>query len=76
MLRDRAMDLSFGHDALECYTGLLKTLISSKETEVGSYASKNRIETVELSPSRVIGLSSIPSMEDAAARISRNSKDK
>lgn len=58
-LRDRAIDSTHQNDALADFLGLLKTLLHSDENDVGAFASKNCRDSCELSPSRIIGLSSL-----------------
>jgi len=58
-LRDRAIDSTHQNDALEDFLGLLKTLLRSDGNQVGAFAAKNCRDSCELSPSRIIGLSSL-----------------
>ena len=58
-LRDRAMDESYGHDALDAYLDLIRKLLGSQTNDVGEFASTNRDANGELSPARAIGLSSL-----------------
>ncbi len=59
VLRDRSMDIHHGHDSMDDFLELVKILLKSQSEDVGTYASQNNKMMVELSPSRVIGLSSL-----------------
>ncbi len=60
VLRDRCMDVDYGHDAIDDFLDLVTILLKSQPDYVGTYASKNnKVGVLELSPARVIGLSSL-----------------
>ncbi len=61
-LRDRALDGSYGHDALDAYLDLIRKLLTSQTEDVGISASSNCEKSKELSPARAIGLSSLASL--------------
>ena len=61
-LRDRALDGSYGHDALDAFLDLIRKLLMSQSADVGVFASTNREESKELSPARVIGMGSLASL--------------
>mmetsp|Transcript_9685 Transcript_9685/g.11292 ORF Transcript_9685/g.11292 Transcript_9685/m.11292 type:complete len:984 (-) Transcript_9685:93-3044(-) len=72
ILRDRALDQRYNHDALDSYLILLHTLLRSKVNQVGEFASKNiteyfdgsnkNVKDQNLSPARAVGLSSLAAL--------------
>ncbi|GFH48908.1 hypothetical protein CTEN210_05384 [Chaetoceros tenuissimus] len=61
-LRMRSIDGTFGHDSLDRYLDLIQILLKSKSQDVGEYASMNNKEGHALSPSRLVGLSSLAAL--------------
>ena len=60
VLRDRALDSNYGFDALNDFIKLIGIFLNSESNQVGKVASKIREDN--LSPSQVIGLSSLSSL--------------
>lgn len=62
VLRMRSIDGTYGHDSLDRYLDLIQTLLKSESQDVGEYASMNNKEGQTLSPSRLVGLSSLAAL--------------